>query len=59
MSCKAICKWLLVVLGWEVPRRSQTVNLGWLLLVLVMGPFIKKYEGCRLTEACSCLFERI
>ena len=30
-------RWLLVVLGFEIPRRSQAVNLGWLLLVLGLG----------------------
>ena len=29
-------RWLLV-LGLEIPRRSQAVNLGWLLLVLDLG----------------------
>ena len=40
---------LLLVLGLEIPRESQAVNLGWLLLVLGLG----------LTEASSCLFNRI
>ena len=40
---KAICRWLLVALGLEVPRRSQAVNLGWLLLVPGLGPLIKRY----------------
>ena len=38
-------RWPLFVLGLEIPRQSQAVNLGWLLLVLVLG----------LTEA-NCLF---
>ena len=42
-------RWLLVVLGFEIPRRSQAVNLGWLLLVLGLGR----------TEASCYLFERI
>ena len=36
------------MLGLEIPRQSQAVNLGWLLLVLGLG----------LTEASCCLFER-
>ena len=42
-------RWLLLVLGLEIPRQSQAVNLGWLLLVL----------GLELTEASCWLFERI
>ena len=49
MSYKAICRWLLLVLGLEIPRGNQTLNLGWLLLV----------PGLELTEASCCLFERI
>ena len=33
MSYKAICRCLPLVPGLEVPRQSQAVNLGWLLLV--------------------------
>ena len=33
MSYKVTFRWLLLVLGLEIPRRSQAVNLGWLLLV--------------------------
>ena len=29
--------WLLFMLGLEIPRRSLSVNLGWLLLVLGLG----------------------
>ena len=42
-------RWLLLVLGLEIPRRSQAVNLGQLLLV----------PGLGLTEASCFLFERI
>ena len=49
MSYKAICRWLLHVLGLEVPRQSQAVNLGWLLLV----------PGLGLTEVSCCIFEKI
>lgn len=38
MSCKAICIWLLFLLGLEVRRRSQAVNQGRLPLVLGLGP---------------------
>ena len=37
------------MLGLQIPKQSQTVNLGWLLLVLGLG----------LTEATCCLFDRI
>ena len=37
------------MLGLEIPRVSQAVNLGWLLLVVGPG----------LTETSYCLFERI
>ena len=40
---------LLLVLGLEIPRQSQVVNLWCLLLLLGLG----------LTEASCCLFERI
>ena len=33
-SYKAICRWLLLVLGLEVPRQGQAVNQGQLMLVL-------------------------
>ena len=45
MSYKAIYRWLLLVLGLEGPRHSQAMNLGWLLLVLGLGPLSKRY-GC-------------
>ena len=37
------------MLGLEIPRRSQAMNLGWLLLV----------PGLALTGASCCLFDRI
>ena len=59
LSYKAICRWLLLVLGLEIPRRSQAMNVGWLLLV--PGPWLlsKTYRGWGLTETGCCLFERI
>ena len=33
------------MLDLEFSRQSQTVNLGWLLLVLGLGPFSKRYEA--------------
>ena len=42
-------RWLLLVLGLEIPRQSQAVNLGWLLLV----------SGLGFTEASCCLLDRI
>ena len=46
---KCILLMLLLVLGLEVPRQSQAVNLGWLLLV----------PGLGLTEVSCCIFEKI
>ena len=43
LSYKSKLRWLLLVLGLEIPRQSQAVNVGWLLLVLVLGPFNKRY----------------
>ena len=42
----------------EIPRLSQAVNLGWLLLVPGVGPLSKKYGCWGLNEA-GYLFERI
>ena len=44
-------RWLLLVLGLEVPRQSQTVIHSWLLLVPGLGPLSQKYRGWGLTEA--------
>ena len=43
MSYKVICRWLLLVLGFEVPQRDQAVNQGWLLLMSGLGPFSERY----------------
>ena len=48
MSYKAICRLLLLELGLEVPRQSQTVTQSWLLLVL----------GLWLNAVNCCLFEK-
>ena len=45
MSYKAICRFLLLVLGLEVPRGGQPVNKGWLLIVLSLGPLSKWYRA--------------
>ena len=37
---KPLNRWLLVVLGMEVPRQDQAVNQDWLLLVPGLGPVI-------------------
>ena len=40
----------------EIPRQSQTVNLGWVLLVPFLGPLNKRYRGWGLTEVTvACL----
>ena len=54
MRYKAICRFLLLVLGLEVPSRGQAVNQGQLLLVLGLGLLIKKYRGS-LRPAAACL----
>ena len=46
------------MLGLEVPRQSQAVNLGWLLLVTNLWLLSKRYRGWGFTEVGYCLFER-
>ena len=36
-------RWLLLVLGLEIPKRSQAVTLSWLLLELGLGSLSKRY----------------
>ena len=55
ISYKVICRWLLLVLGLEVPRRDQTVNPSQMLLVLGLGPLAR---GTGYMEARCYLFER-
>ena len=55
MRYKVICRWLLLVLGLEVPRRDQTVNPSQMLLVLGLGPLAR---GTGYMEARCYLFER-
>lgn len=43
MSYRAICRWLLFVLGLKVPKRGQDVNLGKFLLVTDVRLLIKRY----------------
>ena len=45
VSYKAICRWLLLVLGLEVPRQGQAVNQGWLLLVPGLGQLNERYRA--------------
>ena len=47
ISYKAICMWLLLVLGLEVSGRGQAVNQGWLLLVLGLGQVGARYRAYR------------
>ena len=47
------------MLGLEIPRASQALNIGWLLLVLGLGPLSKRYRGWAIAEVSCCLFERI
>ena len=46
VSYKVIYRWLLLVLGLEVPRRGQEVNQSWLLLVPDLGPLSERYRAC-------------
>ena len=60
MSYKAIYRWLLPVMGLEIPRQSQPVNLGWLLLVPCLEPLSKWYSGWSwgsLRPDVACLIE--
>ena len=50
---------LLLVLGLEIPRQSQAVNLGWLPLVPCLGSLSKRYREWDLTDTYCCLVERI
>ena len=47
------------MLGLEITRGRQVVNLGWLLLVPCLEAFSNKYGGWRLAEAVAvaCLKE--
>ena len=45
ISYKAIFRWLLFVLGWEVPTSSQAAKHSWLLLVPGLGPLSKRNEA--------------
>ena len=43
ISYKVIFRWLVLVLDMDIPRRSQALNLGCLLLVPDLGPLSDKY----------------
>ena len=43
----------------EIPRQSQAVNLGRLLLVLSLEPLSKRYRGWRYSEVNYFLLDRI
>lgn len=45
MSCKAIYRGLILVLGLEVPRRCQAVGQGQLPLALGLRVLSKRYEA--------------
>ena len=56
MSYKAIFRWLLLVLGLEVPRRGQAANQGcWLL---VQGPRPEAQGKREHAKSRCCLSER-
>ena len=50
------------MLGLEILEQSQVVNLGWLLLVLGLGPLSKRYRAgglLRLAVACLIGFRKL
>ena len=59
MNYIVICRWLLLVLGLEVPRRGQAGNQGLLLLVLHPGPLSKRHGANRPQAACLREFRKI
>ena len=50
---------VVLVLGLEIPRKSEAVNLYLLLLMPGLGQVSKRYLGWGLTEGSYCLFEKI
>ena len=59
ISYKAICRWLLFVLGLEMPRRGQAANHSRLLLVLGLRPLSKMYVAHWPDAACLRDFRKI
>ena len=47
ISYKVICRWLLLVLGLEVPRRGKAANQSQLPLVSGLEPRGKRYGACQ------------
>ena len=47
LSHKVICRWLLLVLGSEVPSTGQATNQVQLLLVPILGPLSKRFRAYR------------
>ena len=45
MTYKVICRWLLLVLGLEIPKLGQAMNQGQLLLVPGLGLSSKNYQA--------------
>ena len=43
---QSICRWLLLLLGLEMPKRGQTSNQNWLLLVPGLEILSKRYRAC-------------
>ena len=46
-SYRVIYRWLLLVLGLEVPGRVPAAHQGQLLLVAGLGPFRESYMACQ------------
>ena len=57
ISYKAICRWMLLVLGLELPQCGQAVNQSQLFL-LGLEP-LNEREGIRLSEVRCSLFKKI
>ena len=57
MSYRAICRWLLLVLGLQVPKRRQSVNQGRLLLELGLGPLGNGTGHAKIRCCLSAIFQ--
>ena len=53
------CVLLLLVLGLEIPRESEAVNVGWLLLVLSLEQLSKRYRGWGPAAFCLIGFTKL
>ena len=47
------------MLGLEIPRESEAVNVGWLLLVLSLEQISKRYRGWGPAAVCLIGFRKL